>query len=136
MPQKLLHSSSIYSRIHLNSQVENLYEHVNKLNKNATFFEAYDDDTLVGLVAIYKNNYETKIAFISSVIISAEYQGKGIAHNLLESAIKAAISEGFIKIKLEVFYNNTKAIRLYKRLRFEEQNKGFIVMEFTSPPPR
>lgn len=113
----------------LNSQVDNLYEYVNKLKKSATFFEAYNDNTLVGLIAVYLNNYETKVAFISSVIVSVDYQGKGISNILLKSAIETAISKSFIRIKLEVFKNNTKALNLYKKFGFEESNSDFISME-------
>jgi len=115
----------------LNSQVKSLYEYVDKLKKNATFLEAYDNNTLAGLVAIYLNNHETNIAFISSVIVSKEYQGKGISKILLKTAIDTATLRNFQKIKLEVYRSNTKAIKLYKKLGFKESNKDFIFMELS-----
>lgn len=117
----------------LNLQVESLYVYVDKLKKNATIIEAYDDGTLVGLVAIYLNNYETKIAFISSILVSAEYQGKRIARTLLKMAIKAAVLKKFAILKLEVFNNNDKAINLYKKLGFKENTQKLITVKPFSP---
>jgi len=113
----------------LKTQVESLYDYVDKLKKNATFFEAYDDNTLVGLVAVYLNDYETKVAFITSIVVSAEYQGKGIAGTLLKVAIDTAVLHKFTTIKLEVFSGNVKAIKLYKNYGFEERKKSYITME-------
>jgi len=109
--------------------VESLNDYVDKLHKNAILLEAYNDNTLVGIVAMYLNDYKTKIAFISSVIVSAEYQGKGIAKSLLESVIEMAVSKRFLKIKLEVSKENAKAIKLYNKLGFENSKNGEDAME-------
>ena len=103
----------------LDLQVNSIEEYVAKLKNKAIIFEAWGGE-LMGLVAVYMNNCETKIAFISSVLVSAEYQRKGIAEMLLKSVIEAAISKEFVKIELEVYKTNIKAINLYKKFGFEE----------------
>jgi len=106
--------------LNLNEQTKDLFAYVSKLKQNATIFEAYYDNVIVGIVAIYLNNHIEKIGFITSVVVAVEHQGKGIAKTLLKSAIDVAVLDNFMKIKLKVCRNNLKAISLYKNLGFKE----------------
>jgi GNAT superfamily N-acetyltransferase len=57
-----------------------------KITMNAARFEAWADDTLCGLVAAYCNDVERGSAYVTSVSVLHEYQGKGIAWlNLLNT---------------------------------------------------
>ena len=49
--------------------------------------------------------------------IHADYQGKGIANQLLDASLKLAITYG-MQIKLEVHKDNMKALGLYKKAGF------------------
>lgn len=49
--------------------------------------------------------------------IRVDYQGKGLANDLLEASLKLAKSFG-MQIKLEVHKDNVKALGLYKRAGF------------------
>jgi ribosomal protein S18 acetylase RimI-like enzyme len=115
----------------LTVQVSSLPEYVHKLKKYATLFEAYDGSLLVGLVAIYLNNLETKTGFITSVIVIPMYQNNGIANILMKNVIDFAKVEGFVKISLEVFKENIKAISLYQKYRFNK-----ILSSHPTPPPQ
>jgi len=113
----------------LSSQIESIEKYVEKLKNNAVIFEAWDNDELIGLVAAYLNNYETKIGFITSVIVSRKYQKQGIAKILLEKTIDFAKEKGFEKIHLEVHKENKNAIGLYKTFGFVENSVEFITMD-------
>lgn len=95
----------------------------NKLISRAIRFEAFVESKLVGLIAIYVNSNE-KLAFITSVSVESEYQGHGIASELLKKAKEYAKGKSIEKINLEVFPENLKAINFYK-------NHGFKTDECT-----
>jgi ribosomal protein S18 acetylase RimI-like enzyme len=104
----------------LTTQVASLPKYVHKLKRYATLFEAYEGSQLVGLAAIYLNNLETKIGFITSVIVTPEYQNNGIANMLIKNVVDFSKGEGFVKIGLEVFKENVKAINLYRKYKFNK----------------
>ena len=113
----------------LNAQVDSIEGYARKLKNNAILFEAWDNEKLTGLVAAYFNNYENKIGFITSVIVSLKYQNKGIAKTLLKNAIDFARDKGFEKIQLEVYKENESVISLYKKTGFAEKEQKMIQME-------
>ena len=126
---------------HLNKCADNfkppLYTYVNieeysrKIYNNAITFESWVNNNLVGLIAAYFNNYNTKVGFITNVSVIKEYQGYGIASQLLSNAIKYGKNNGFISLALEVNINNNSAIKLYKKYGFVpvEQSQDKIIME-------
>jgi ribosomal protein S18 acetylase RimI-like enzyme len=89
-----------------------------KLAANATRFEAWLGDELTGLVAAYCNSADKGTAFITSVSVLVQQQGKGIAANLLEHCIVYVRNIGFIRMELEVDNRNETAMALYKRFGF------------------
>ncbi|MFV0590523.1 MAG: GNAT family N-acetyltransferase [Draconibacterium sp.] len=104
------------------STLVNIQDYSNKLAEHAEHFCLYHNNSLIGFVAMYCNNDESKIAFISSVSIRPDYTGKGLAKNLLGEALQYAKKKKFQKIQLEVGVNNKSAIGLYKSLGFEIEN--------------
>ena len=89
-----------------------------KLANLAETFEAWSGDTLVGLVAVYCNDRETRVAHISSVSVLAAWSGQGIASRLVRQGIAGALAEGMDRISLEVHRDNAPAIGLYERCGF------------------
>jgi ribosomal protein S18 acetylase RimI-like enzyme len=89
-----------------------------KLANKATRFEAWSGGTLVGLVAAYCNDQETRVAYITSVSVLREWVGKGIAANLVSQCIEHAKASGMRQISLEVASDNTPAIKLYEKSGF------------------
>lgn len=81
-------------------------------------FEAWADDLLIGLVAVYCNDKKSRSAFITSVSVLQSWQGKGVAFHLLESCIKYVTQQNFISVELEVETTNTEAIKLYTKMGF------------------
>jgi ribosomal protein S18 acetylase RimI-like enzyme len=108
----------------------NLDEYAQKLADRSITFEAWDENNLVGLVATYFNDLENRIAYITNVSVEKEYNGRGIANELVKRCIEYAKEKDFQNIMLEVSENNTGAIQLYKKFKFAivQQDKGTIKM--------
>ncbi len=124
----------------LNTYV-NIADYARKIREHAITFEAWDKDTLVGLIAAYFNNTATKVGYITNVSVLPVYEGRGIASSLLERTITYGIRHDFHKIELEVNPFNDRAIFLYKRFGFKcvrviEKNGLRLVLmerEFIAP---
>jgi ribosomal-protein-alanine N-acetyltransferase len=112
------------------SEQVNIADYVKKIKDNATTFEVWDNN-IVGLIAGYFNDTEGKKAYITSVIISPNYQGRGIASRLLREVIDYACKNNFVSIGLEVQQSNEKALSIYKKFNFKiiSQNQTKLKME-------
>lgn len=102
---------------HLSTYV-NIEEYADKIKSNAYTFEAWDKEQLIGVVACYLNNSDTKKGYITNVSVEKNYQGKGIAKKLVQQTIDKAIALKFKTLFLEVNVNNSSAISLYQSLGF------------------
>lgn len=99
----------------------NVTEYGKKIFSKSTTFESWDGNNLIGLVAVYYNNYETKTGYITNVSVLKDYQGFGIASKLIGNAIDFGKENTFILLALELDVDNTKAFNLYKK-------HGFVVV--------
>ena len=93
-------------------------EYASKIGSRATRFEAWTDDTLVGLVAVYANDPAGDHAFITSVSVARDHHGQGVATALLASAVERTRRQGFKRLALDVERDNAGAVRLYERAGF------------------
>ncbi len=101
----------------LSERVE-IIDYAMKIASKADRFEAWSGDTLVGLVAAYCNDMETRSAHITSVSVLRAWMKKGIAARLLEQCIAYAQASGMHTIRLAVASSNIPAIRLYVKYGF------------------
>ena len=103
-----------------------------KLHERAERFEAWIDTTLVGLVAGYYDVESGVVAFISSVSVLKEWQGRGVASALVDRSIAHARHLGFELIELEVSLQNDLAVRLYQKHGFQvisrDNNRAKMVL--------
>lgn len=95
-----------------------LADYAQKLAEQSERFEAWAEDRLVGLVAIYCNRPEGGTAFITNVSVLPAWQNRGIAARLVEASIAHARGLGFPGIELEVDRGNAAALALYKKTGF------------------
>ncbi|MHB8270344.1 GNAT family N-acetyltransferase [Bradyrhizobium sp.] len=95
-----------------------------KIALRAVRFEAWQGETLVGLVAAYLNDRETRSGFITNVSVLREFTHRGIGTRLVTKALESARAEGFETVSLEVTDNNLVAIRLYEKLGFVRTEGG------------
>jgi ribosomal protein S18 acetylase RimI-like enzyme len=89
-----------------------------KIVDRAVRFEAWADDVLIGLVAVYVNDPSRAIAFITSVSVSDGWTGFGIGTRLIRECVGYLKQQGFQKISLEVAQEQRSAIRLYEKHGF------------------
>ena len=114
----------------LSTQVK-LDQYSQKILENATRFEAFSNNQLVGLMACYFNDYKKQIGFITNVSVMSAFNGKGIAKNLLSRLLEFAAKNNFYAINLEVNKLNLPALSLYKSFGFTLTNEKHSVLEMT-----
>lgn len=101
-----------------------ILSYAHKIASLATRFEAWSGKTLTGLLAVYCNDHACKVAFITNVSVLPEWQGQGIASQLLEQCLRYLRMLGFERIDLEVHECNLGAIKLYEKMGFVADNSG------------
>jgi GNAT superfamily N-acetyltransferase len=93
-------------------------EYADKIGSLAVRFEAWADDALIGLVAVYANDPARDDAFVSSVSVTRDHQRHGIATVLLARSVEHTRRQGFKRLTLEVERGNAGAVRLYSNAGF------------------
>tara|TARA_B100000959_G_C14529913_1_gene439063 strand:- start:130 stop:564 length:435 start_codon:yes stop_codon:yes gene_type:complete len=88
-----------------------------KLESNADRFEYWNNQTLIGLLALYKR-VDSNSVFITNMSLIHNFFGKGYANNLINRAVSFYKNEGFSRIDLEVNINNIRAIKFYSKNMF------------------
>jgi len=99
-------------------------DYADKISTNALRFEAWTENLLVGLLAVYCNDTSNGFAYITSVSILPEFQGRRIASQLIRQGIDYLRVSGFEVLELEVDRGHGKAVRLY-------EEHGFIARRTT-----
>lgn len=99
------------------SEKTSLEEYADKVCSLAELVIAEDDRGVYGLTVIYCNDKTDCRAHIALVGVVPEYQGKGVARNMMLEAISKAEEKGMRKIGIHT--NNPIALSLYRKLGFE-----------------
>ena len=104
-------------------------EYSRKLRLNAITFEAWNGESLVGMVAAYLNVGE-RSCFITNTSVLAEFSGRGVAARLLAACLERARAEQVETVSLEVSQDSRPAIRLYAKFGFQVvgNREGFLKM--------
>lgn len=106
-------------------------DYARKIAARACRFEAWTEDTLIGLVAAYFGSEEPRVVHVTSVSVLRDWTGRGIAATLMRSCFASTAESGIGRITLEVAETNAPAAGLYEKLGFQPvgRNGQFIVME-------
>lgn len=91
-----------------------------KISTYAVHFSVSDQDDIIGFMAAYCNDEESKIAYITTISISPKYQGKGLGKKLLEEGIKYARQKGYLYVRLQVRKANIIALKFYEGFGFQK----------------
>lgn len=104
----------------------NIQDYVDKIHRNALQFWAIErqKNEIAGFMACYFNDFDNRTGFITTISVRKDYQGFGIGKRLLSEAIVYALELNFIKLVLDVYKTNDRAIELYKK-------NGFRAFEIT-----
>lgn len=93
-------------------------QYAEKLVKYAIRFEAWDNNTLVGLAAAYVNDLIKHESYITVLCVHPLYTNQKIATNLLTHVVAYVTRKNFVKINLQVNQNNKIALKLYQNFGF------------------
>jgi ribosomal protein S18 acetylase RimI-like enzyme len=119
------------------STTVDIQEYSKKIFQKSVTFEAWSNEKLIGLVAVYCNDLKTHSAYITNVSVVKEYSGLGVASKLLKMSISHIELNRFSNIILEVNMTNTQAVNLYKKFGFkifESKGSSFLMkLEFSVP---
>jgi ribosomal protein S18 acetylase RimI-like enzyme len=97
-------------------------DYCRKISALAVHFCALMDSRVIGFLACYYNNFNTKTGFITSFSVLSEFQSKGIGRQLLDSCLYYGRKNGFQKLEFEVFYCNP-ALNFFLKSGFRALNK-------------
>ena len=104
----------------------NIENYSKKIATKSITFEAWIENILVGLVAIYMDS-SSHSAFITNVSVLKKYMGNKIAAELTSRCLEYVKQNNFKEIQLEVHKDNGNAIGLYKKFNFiKNGSKGNI----------
>ena len=105
-------------------------EYSKKLRLSASTFEAWSDESLVGLVAAYVNSRD-RSCFITNTSVLPEFSGRGVAARLLAACLEHAHAANIETVSLEVSKDSHPAICLYRKFGFQVagQREEFLKMQ-------
>jgi ribosomal protein S18 acetylase RimI-like enzyme len=108
-----------------------IQDYSNKIFNNSVRFEAWAENTLIGLVATYYNDLENHVGFITNVSVIKRFMGRGIASELMNKCISYAKKNHFREISLEVSKESKEAIYVYEKIGFQkfESKDDFLLMK-------
>ena len=89
-----------------------------KMLRFADFIVAMDEEEVAGMTAMYANNIETRVAYITLFGVKNAYGRRGVGRMLLEACEALALSRGMDRIRLEVTDSNERAVRFYTKHGF------------------
>lgn len=119
---------------HLSDRVK-IEDYTHKIANCAVRFEAWSKSDLVGLLAAYCNDDEKRLAYITNLSVSLEWQNCGVGSQLIKNCITYAIKQGFVSIELHVDLQNLPAINLYKKHGFLYQEDELSVSSCANYSP-
>lgn len=108
---------------HLSARVD-LADYACKLASLADRLEVWRGSRLVGLVAAYLNNQETRQGFISSVSVCFDAEGRGLASELMRKCVQLAREKGCESLGLEVGEGDQRTRAFYLKHGFALSGKG------------
>jgi RimJ/RimL family protein N-acetyltransferase len=91
------------------------------LRRNLPYYIALENDAAVGFAAVLFPLIGA-LAHSGTVVMGVlpEHRGKGLGTSLLSAAVSHAFADAaHLRIQLEVFSDNSAAVRLYKKLGFQ-----------------
>ena len=90
-----------------------------------SYFEVFycllDDGQVKGSVALKRTGDD--VAELKCLYLASELRGKGFGHQLMSKVISAAASLGYGSIVLDSMSQYQDAIRLYRRMGFEDTDR-------------
>ena len=81
-----------------------------------------EKSTSVGMFKLFPLTYRAShIAYLGGLAIHPDYAGKGFGSKIMQEIIDLSKQKGYKRIELSVATENLRAIKLYKKVGFEEE---------------
>lgn len=119
----LIHQHLIIEPDFLPSDRAKLNKYLAKIDQNARFEKKYIDGQLAGFIAFYANDYQSKHAFITMLLVDERYRRKNVAKQLLTHVLAVVKDQGFCRCSLAMRLHNFKALGLYESAGFVETHR-------------
>jgi ribosomal protein S18 acetylase RimI-like enzyme len=107
------------------AQLQQAQNAINNTDPQSDIFVVEDENNnLLGFLHMTKStDFFTgeEQGYLSSIAVSKEGEGKGIAKLLMEKAEEWTKNNGYKQLVLNVFANNKRAINFYSHLNFENE---------------
>jgi len=112
-------------------ELDDLNAYVDKIMEKACIISVMEQNVLLGFLAYYANDYESKNAFLSMVVISPTVRKMGYGRRLVDFFIADLVLKGFKRCLTEVKEDNIKAINVCKKVGFSLIGKKdkYLIME-------
>lgn len=108
-----------------------LRQYYMKLIENAYNFVLVHGNEDIAILSIYANNFQSKIAYTSTIGIVPSFRGGTIAPSLVKFALQFAKEAGMEVYKAEIDKKNTRWLafltRYHFRIESETNNNSYIV---------
>lgn len=114
--QHLLHCGPEF-RPMLSETVE-IPEYAEKIADRAECRECWNGENLIGLAAVYMNDFDRRQAFLTNLSVDPRFGRRGVGRRLLSDAIDRAARHGFHRFRLQVYGTNRGALHLYASMGF------------------
>lgn len=108
----------------------NLYEYAKKLASSAVVSAIFNENKILGMVALYCNDTEKGYAYVPLVAVLPEARGRKISRALMASAVSIARDNNFKIIGIHT--ENSIALHLYESLGFkikEGEKRKYLELE-------
>ena len=92
---------------------------------------AEDAGDVIGYLAVtlgFSLEYRGRDAFIDELYIAADHRGRGLGREALEIAQRYCRDQGARALHLEVERHRTAARELYRRIGFEDHDRGLMTL--------
>lgn len=90
-----------------------------------------------GFIAFYCNDFSSRQAYITLVLIDPEHRGTGLGRTLVEAVLAVARRRGFATCRLEVRRSNDAAFAMYQSLGFrvvdDRREKYLLEVDLVTP---
>lgn len=100
------------------SELVDLDDYSKKLIRFADVAVSFINEEPAGMLAMYANDLNTRVAFISMLSVSPNYRCRGVGTSLISESIERAQIFRMSSITLKVKPDNTEALGLYKSFGF------------------
>ncbi|MGE3269693.1 MAG: GNAT family N-acetyltransferase [Chloroflexota bacterium] len=105
-------------------RIEETRQRIAGLSPDTHSFVALAEGQIVGMAGLHLKSGKLRHTASLGMMVHDQFQGRGIGRRLLAALLEMADSYlGLVRVELEVFPDNIRAINLYERAGFEHEGR-------------